>query len=192
MPNQVYLSLWLRGYTEHNMLRHFEKALNRFPFSRLAPGLTLRVYAIKFAEPPALEQRFDGEFSAADITASASEFAHADCACMVEARWDLWQYAGGWKLKPSPVTLICHGPEFPTDYGEHLLVDAGSDDLFLPAAEAPGGYRAIESNIRSLLRLSAEFREALPVEKALLWSESGEKLADRLEGLLTELGGDCV
>jgi hypothetical protein len=53
-------------------------------------------------------------------------------------------------------------------------VDAGAEALFLPDSEAPMGFRAVESNIRSLLHLTEDLRSALPLEKLLLWSESGK------------------
>jgi hypothetical protein len=184
MPDQVYLSVWLRGFTEDNMLRHYQKVLERFPFSKLAPGLTLRVYAIEFAEPPALERRFEADADLEEVLRSAEEFRNPDCAYMLDAKWDLWQHEGDWRLGPSPVAITCFGPEFPSEYGEQLRVDAGAEALFLPDSEAPMGFRAVESNIRSLLHLNQDLRSALPVEKLLLWSESGENLAERLEAML--------
>lgn len=181
MADEVYLSLWLREFNERNMLRYFEKVLGKFPFSRLRPGGTLRVYAIEFAEPPALEHLIGFEIEPAAVVAAAREFHHADCASQLEASWDLLQFDGDWRLSPAPVTLTCFGPDFPSDYGENVLLSLGADSLFLPQADAPGNYRAIQSNVRSLLHLSDELRAALPVERLLLWSESGENLAERLE-----------
>jgi hypothetical protein len=50
MPDRLYLSYRLRGFTAQNMLRHFEKALRVFPFSRLRPGAAIAVYAVEIAE----------------------------------------------------------------------------------------------------------------------------------------------
>jgi hypothetical protein len=33
MADQLYLSYWLRGFSEGNMLRKFERLLRTFPFS---------------------------------------------------------------------------------------------------------------------------------------------------------------
>ena len=35
MPDRLCLSLWILGFDEGNMLRHFEQMLGTFPFSRL-------------------------------------------------------------------------------------------------------------------------------------------------------------
>jgi hypothetical protein len=40
MPDQLYVSYWLRGFTGPNMPRHFDKALRWFPFSQI-PGTRL-------------------------------------------------------------------------------------------------------------------------------------------------------
>ena len=186
MADQVYLSLWLRGFTETNMLRHYEKLLERFPFSRLRPGLLLRVCAVEITEPPVLEHRFEGDFSVAEVIAAAREFQHADCAYQVEARWDLLQWEEDWQLAPSPVTLTCFGPDFQSDYGEQMLLEFGHDTLFLPEPDAPASFRAAQSNIRSLLHLATDIEEALPVERRMLWSESGENLVEQLEEIVRD------
>jgi hypothetical protein len=186
MADEVYLSLWLRDSGAHATLRHYQRLLERFPFSRLRPGLTLRIYAMEFAEPPALEHRFEGDVAAAEVIAAAREFENPDCAYQVEAYWDLLQHERDWELAPSAVTLTCFGPEFASDQGEQLLLQLGHDSLFLPESEAPAGFRAIQSNIRSLLHLASDLEEALPVERRMLWSESGENLAEQLAEMLEE------
>ena len=56
MADQLFLSYRLRGFTENNMLRHYEKMLRQFPFSRLNPGgVVLRVSAVSWEEPPLIE-----------------------------------------------------------------------------------------------------------------------------------------
>jgi hypothetical protein len=41
----------------------------------------------------------------------------------------------------------------------------------------------VEGNIRSLLKLVADVEAALPIQKRLLWSESGGNFAERLAEL---------
>ena len=56
MADQLFLSYRLRGFTENNMLRHFEKMLRQFPFSRLnTAGSVLIVKAVSWIEPPLVE-----------------------------------------------------------------------------------------------------------------------------------------
>ena len=59
MPDQLYLSLWLNGFTEHNMLRHYEKLLKLFPVSKLARSPSLfTVIALQYSEPPVFEHAY--------------------------------------------------------------------------------------------------------------------------------------
>ncbi len=186
MADQLYLSYWLRGFTEQNMLRHFEKMVARFPFSRLAHAATLRVLAISFSEPPLLERALPLPVNAAEVVQLARERLQADVACQLEAWWDLWQFDSEWKLGPSPVALFCFGPEFESDEGESLQIDFGLDTWFLPQAEAPGSARMVQSNIRSLLHLVHELDDVLAIERRRLETESGENFAERLQAALQE------
>src|SRR5262249_45745428 len=121
------------------MLRHFEKLLGLFPFSQLAPrGPVLRVYAVEQAEPPQMEREFPKPTQAAAITGAAREFAHDDSSIEVEAAWDLWQYDQEWKLAPASVILLCLGPAFDNENGDHLRIEFGPDARFLPISGVEG------------------------------------------------------
>lgn len=183
MPERVYLSLWIRGFDAENMLRHFRRMLERFPYSRLRPGIdALRVYAFEDSEPPALEHLFSGAPDVEAVLRLAGEFKHADCAYLVDGWWELWRFDGAWKLTPSRVTLCCFGPSFDNPTGDHLRVELPSESDFTPGTGLPGAARAIESNLQGLLRLARELGEALPLERRRVWTESGEDLAARLSG----------
>src|SRR5579862_5418710 len=55
MADQLYLSYTLRNFTQQNMLRHYEKLLRIFPFSRLArQASTFKVLGVDYNEPPVL------------------------------------------------------------------------------------------------------------------------------------------
>jgi hypothetical protein len=187
MPDRLYLSLWVRGFEESTMLRHFEQMLGTFPFSRLRPGVaTLKIYAIEEVEPPLLEQGYTAGTDFETALAAAGEFPHADCAYILEAWWELWQFGGEWRLAPSRVSLCCFGPGFDNEVGDHLRIEFQSDADFLPQAEAPHSAPRAQSNLKGLLRLVRELEGALPVEKRRLWSETGENFAARLEGAVEE------
>ncbi len=118
MPDRLYLSCWIKGFDETNMLRHFGKMLEIFPFSKLARrGPLLRVYAIELAEPSLLEREFPSAAEPGAILEAAREFAKADCTCQVETFWDLWQHNQEWKLEPASITLACFGPRFENEHG---------------------------------------------------------------------------
>src|SRR5260370_11811281 len=57
MADQLYLSYWLHGFSAQNMLRHFEKMVRLFPFSRLALGATVfKLIPIAYSAPTRIEQ----------------------------------------------------------------------------------------------------------------------------------------
>jgi len=190
MADQLYLSYWLRGFTEKNMLRQFERLIRTFPFS-LNPNAvsTLRIDAIEYAEPPLLEVSFDGLPDPAEVIEAASQFQNADCAYLVGGFWDLWQRENEWQLAPAAVNLICFGPEFQNELKDHLRAEVGLDSHFLPQPDQPAAAAKVQSNIQSLLRLSHELDDILPVEKRQLWTESGENFVDRLRETLGAPGG---
>ena len=188
MADRLYLSCWIRGFNESNMLRHFEKLLGLFPFSRLEQrGLALRVYAIERVEPPQMEREFQTPAEPREIASAAREFAHADSSIEVDGSWDLWQFDEDWKLAPAAVTLLCLGPSFENESDDHLRIEFGPDSRFLAVPEIEGSLRMGQSNLRSLLHLVSEIEKSLPLENRKLWSESGanfaEIVADRIGGL---------
>lgn len=186
MSDRLYLSCILEGFTPANMLRHLEKALELFPFSKLAKrGPVLRVYAVEHAEPPAVEREFEPGTPPADIITIAREFTKPDCCVEIDAAWDLWQFDMEWKLAPASVTLSCFGPEFDNDGEDHIRLDLGLDSHFLPEARIEGSLRMRQSNLKSLLHLIAEYERGLSLASRKLWSESGANFA----GILAETIG---
>ena len=191
MSDRLYLSCWVRGFSDSNMLRHFGKMLETFPFSKLAQrGPTVRVYALNYAEPPLLERPFDPRADIADMIAAAREFAQPDCCVEIEASWELWQHEGDWKVLPAPVTLTCFGSEFENESDDNLRIDFGVDSKFLPSPDIEGSLRIQQSNLRSLLFLGGQIEKALPLQRRQLWSESGANFAEVLEQTLEQHSGD--
>ena len=182
----LFLSYKLRGFSNMNMLRHWERLLRAFPYSRLAQSSnTFRVHAVSFTEPALFEQAFPDPLDLDAVLAMAREFTGSDCAAQLEAKWDLWQYSDDdWKLTPSRVVFTCFASEFDDSDGDHLRVDFGPDVLFLPDTSLPNGTFMAQSNIRSLLKFVHDGDGSLAVENRRLWTESGENFAERLQGAL--------
>jgi hypothetical protein len=169
------------------MLRHYERMLKLFPFSRLSKSPSvLRINAVSESEPPVHEQSFEHPPEPESIISAAKEFSTADCVVQLETRWDIWQFDKEWQLAPAGVTLACVGPEFEADEHEHLRIDFGIDTHFLPQRDLPNNLFMARSNIRSLLHLVAELDRSLTVEHKRLWSESGENFAERLQASLED------
>ena len=171
------------------MLKHFEKMLAVFPFSKLAKrGPVVRVYALEHSEPPLFERELPAGTDAKTLLAAAREFMHKDCSCEVDSAWDLWDFDGKeWKLAPISVTLFCYGPAFDNENGDQLRIEFGVDSRFLPAPGFEGAMRMGQSNIRSLLHLSDEIERKIQPSKRKLWSESGANFADVLRQTLGTL-----
>lgn len=183
VSDRLYLSCRLRGANDANLLRHFEKLLALFPFSKLAKrGSVLRVYAVEHTEPPAFEREFPPGAAPADMLAMGREFFHPDCCMEIEAAWDLWQFDREWKLGPAPVILTAFGSKFENSDDEHLRVDLGLDSHFLPNEKIEGSLRMGQSNLKSLLHFVSDVERGLTLESRQLWSESGVNFA----GILAE------
>ena len=187
MPDRLYFSCWLRGFNEANMLRHFSTMLRKFPVSRLNPSMQLQVYDTEFVEPSIYAASYDDLNSFDRMLEDARLYRSERYGYELTTNWDLWQWYGtDWKVSPVRVSLECFGQRFERDRGEDLRIEFGLEDLFLPQLHLPGNsLPMIQSNIRSLLKLTRDLDSALLVEKRQLWSESGENFADRLAATLT-------
>ena len=186
MAEQLYLSYRLRGFTAQNMLKHYEKLLRTFPFSRLArQPSTFKVLAVDYNEPPVLEIPYPPPIPLDSVLAAAKDFENPDACARLESWWDLWQFEADWKLAPSRVALSCFGPEFEHESDDHITVEFGIDAHFLPQLGQPDSMRMVQSNIKSLLKLVHDLDDALPVETRRLWSESGGNFSEKLHQALS-------
>jgi hypothetical protein len=169
------------------MLRHFEKLLKLFPYSKLADvGAILRVNAISDSEPALLETMFDQPVDIEAILNLASPLVGSDCAVLVETFWDLWKFDGkDWKVGPVRTTLACFGPAYEKDDPDHLRIEFGVDTHFLPQPKLPDHLVMARSNIRSLLHLVQQIDNALSPDSRALWVETGENFAEKLQEALS-------
>ena len=113
MADQLFLSYWLRNYSDSTMLRNYEKLLRLFPFSLLAQqATTFKIMAVDPSEPVVAEIPYSPPVPIEAVLAVAKDFQNADASYRLETWWDLWQFDGDWKLAPARVALCCFGPEF--------------------------------------------------------------------------------
>ena len=185
MADRLYLSCWIArrngSYTAAAALRHFEKVLGVFPFSKLAArGPVIRVYALEHIEPPQFERELPPGSDPRELVDAAREFMQDDCLAEIDTPWDLFQYDGEWRLSPAGVLLSCFGPEFENEIGDHLRIDFGNDSRYLPDPRIEGGIKMGESNLKSLVHLIHEIERVIPLERRQLWSESGESPAETI------------
>jgi hypothetical protein len=118
MADQLFLSYWLRNYTDSTMLRNYEKLLRLFPFSQLThQASTFKIMAVDVSEPVVAEIPYPPPVPIDDVLAIAKDFQNADACYRLETWWDLWQFGlerlnDDWKIAPVRVALCCFGPEF--------------------------------------------------------------------------------
>jgi hypothetical protein len=149
MANRAYLGVWLREFSEANLLAQFERFLASAPLSSTLPFTELVIQAVASSETPLAEWDLRGQgFTAPDIAQLAREYVHSDTAFLVGACWDLWVLdpaAGLWTRSASPLTLLCQGPEYDSgasaEFG-HLHADLGFEHLFTGHAGVLGSRRA--------------------------------------------------
>ena len=197
MADRFYLSLWLEEHQETRMLERFRVLLEAFPHSEVRPGVqALRVHPLNWTEPLVVDHTFRKGAEIGEALALAAEFTHGDYAYEASMFWDIWvfQTNGGpaaWRRVPRPVTLLCYGPDFEDGQAErgHLEVDFGPDTPFradqdIPDAQArmlTGDYRQrLQENLVKLLEFVQQLEKRMPVEKRLLWTESGGNLAEMI------------
>lgn len=192
MPDPLHLSCWLRGFSENNMFRAYEKLLRLFPYSLLSKlPSTFRVMAIDLTLPAVFERGLPSPPNPDDILAAARDFKNPDGSYELETWWDLWQYyagesGGDWRLLPARVSLACFGPQFDNEMNDNLRVDLGPDSHFLPQPYLPDHLPMVRANVESLLKLTHDADAVLNPEKRLLWTESGTNFVDRMRLALQE------
>lgn len=168
--------------------------LSIFPFSqREQPQSTLTIQGVSVTEPPLAERPINGPVQLTDVMDATRDYQGDDVAYSLETWWDLWRYNGEeWEIGPTRVTLCAFGPQFDNGSSEavprqeDLRIDFGVDTAFLPDPSLTGSARLIQSNIKSLLHLVSQIDEALPLERRLLETESGENFAEKLTKALGE------
>ncbi len=184
MSDRLTLSCWVRNNHPLTRLSHWEKLLALFPYSQLGDRpATVRVLAVDYQEPVQFERTYPAPVTAAALMPAFNDFQAADTAWIVETHWDLMKFEAEeeWKLGPVPVTLWSFGPEFTDEAGDHLRVEFGLEEWFLPRPEEPESIRPAQVNLLSLTRLVQEMGRALPIDRKHLWSESGVNFAEKLQ-----------
>jgi hypothetical protein len=190
MSDRLTLSCWLRNYNALSMIPQWEKLLGVFPFSKLSQRTTVfRIYAVNLSEPVIFERAYPPPFDPPQVIEPSREFHHEDCAYQLECAWDLMELGeDDWQMAPVNVSLWCFGPEFDNDTTDHLRVEFGLEETFLPSPDDDASIRASHTNLRSLMRLVDHISTKLPVERKHLWSESGINFAEKLQSALAGEG----
>ncbi len=203
MADQLYLSLWFPNFRLAALGPAVVGALRQLSAAGAASMVTAAaVYPISWNEAPVYQRVYDEEEGEAAqpeaAAAEAMEILHEDCAYEFEVKWDLWvPEAGGgldtkWRQEPRVVRVTGFGPEF--DEGSYeqngqIRIDFGSDAPFLQEEVAlePETAARVQQNVQKLVDVTQAIQKNLPVSSRLLWSESGESLAEKLIARLQRL-----
>jgi hypothetical protein len=196
MADQLYLSLWFPNFRLEGLAPALVSVIRQFAVvggsSRIAAATA---FPISRTEAPAY-QRIYSENELEDsipelAVAAATELLHDDFAYEFDLVWELWspEVGGGldpvWKKMPSRVTVIGFGPEFDDGAYEqngHIRVDFGIDTPFLHEdvdldREA---ISRVKENVQMLVAFTNAVQQHCNISSRLLWSESGESLAQKL------------
>ncbi len=151
-----------------------------------------------------------------NAVAEATEQLHEDSAYEFEMRWGLWlpesaiedsevdedleddaQLDKGWRLEPTRVRVIGFGPQFDNSTYEsngHIRVDFGLDTPFTLENEGDpdetldrAAALRIGQNVEKLLAFTLSVEKHCGISSRLLWTESGEPLAEKLIARLQRL-----
>jgi len=171
----------------------------------LARVTAASAYPIDWAESPIYQRIYvndeRSEASEADTSlpenavAEATEQLHDDTAYEFEMRWRLWvpepSPAGldtTWRLEPVRVRVVGFGPNFDLGSYEqngHIRVDFGLDTPWTfegteDEALDEETTRRVQQNVEKLLAFTLSVEKHCAISSRLLWTESGEPLAEKL------------
>ncbi len=184
------------------------------PFGRVHAASN---FPIDWTETPTYQRIYVNDSRSADTpdtkgsiiesaVAEATEQLHDDTAYEFEMQWALWTPDTApdadleddealdtlWKLEPAKVRITGFGPGFDEGSFEqngHIRIDFGLDtpwvledeELDLDAA------RKIQQNVEKLLAFTLSVEKHCGISSRLLWTESGEPLAEKLIARLQRL-----
>jgi hypothetical protein len=203
VADQLYLSLWFPNFRLAALAPAIVGVLRQLASAGSASTVAAAaVYPISWNEAPVYQRIYDedeGEASQPEpAVAEAMEMLHEDCAYEFEVKWDLWvpETGGGldtiWRQEPRSLRVIGFGPEFDEGSYEqngHIRIDFGADSPFLQEDVTLGPEAAVhvQQNVQKLIDVTNAIQNNLAVSSRLLWSESGESLAEKLIARLQRL-----
>lgn len=217
MADQLYLSLWFPNFRFEALPAALVSVLRQFVLisgeKRVAAA---SVYPINFTESPTYQRIYVNDDRAEDTEASiienavaeATEQLHDDMAYEFEMKWKLWTPESAdsnnpaaaldtlWKLQPATVRILGFGPNFDDagyEQNGHIRIDFGLDtpwvmDDTLEDTELDElAQKHIQQNIEMLLAFTLSVEKHCGISSRLLWTESGEPLAEKLIARLQRL-----
>jgi hypothetical protein len=210
MADQLYLSLWFPNFRLDSLPAAMVSVMRQFAIiSKDTRVVAANAYPISFSEAPTYQRIYVNDDRAEDTSASiienavaeATEQLHDDMAYEFEMRWKLWtpdttanQVTESatldtlWKPQPSTVRFLGFGPEFDDatfEQNGHIRIDFGLDTPWLAETLEDkeldaAATKHIQQNVEMLLAFTLSVEKNCGVSSRLLWTESGEPLAQKL------------
>jgi hypothetical protein len=197
MADQLYLSLWYPNFRLDALPAALERVIEQFAAAGGSSRVSAAtVYAISWNEAPVWQRVFRNETddeaaSPRAAIAAAMDTVHLDYAWEFELAWDLWvpEQAAGfdimWRHEPRVVRIVAFGPEFDDRSWEtngHIRVDLGLDTPFLyeDVDLDQDAVERVKQNVQMLVDFTNGVQKHGGISTRLLWSESGESLAQKL------------
>ncbi len=207
MADQLFLSLWYPNFRIAALPAALLGVLRQFAVIGSAPGDSAEVraasvYPIAWSETPVYTRIYEEDETdfarPAMAVPEAMEQLHEDFAYEFEVEWELWQpeTEGGldpiWRRHPARVRVTGFGPEFDEEAyltNGQVRIGFGLDTPFLQEeveldAEAKAKVR---ENIAQLVAFVRAIEKNCSISTRLLWSESGESLAEKLIARLQQV-----
>ncbi len=210
MADQLYLSLWFPNFRFDTLPATLVSVMRQFALISGNPRVwAANAYPISFNEAPTYQRLYVNDDRSEETSASlienavaeATEQLHDDTAYEFEMRWNLWapdenanQVAEAatldtlWKRQPATVRIIGFGPGFDDatfEQNGHIRIDFGLDTPWL--AETlddedldEDATKHIQQNVEMLLAFTLSVEKNCGISSRLLWTESGEPLAQKL------------
>lgn len=174
-------------------------------------------YPVGFSEVPVYQRLYvldtraeEGRDTSESIiehaVAECMELLHEDTAYEFEMKWQLWMHEGAeagldavWKKVPATVKFLAFGPEFDDSSFEQngqIRVDFGldrawvfdeEDEAYLDEDARAEAAAKIKENVEMLLAFTLSVEKHCGISSRLLWTESGEPLAEKLIARLQRL-----
>jgi hypothetical protein len=193
MADRLYLSLWFPNFRLPALAPAMVSVIKQFVGTGRVHAAA--AYPISWNEPPFYQRVYEEdevqESAPERAVAEATEILHDDFAYEFELKWDLWaaETVGGldptWRQESVVVRVVGFGPEFDEGAYEqngHVRVDFGLDTPFLldELDLDKVGAEHIKRNVQKLVEVTNAIQENCGISSRLLWSDSGENLAQKL------------
>jgi hypothetical protein len=196
MADRLYLSLWFPNFRLPALAPAIVSVVKQFGGPGHVPRVhTASAYPISWNETPFYQRIYEEdevrESAPEQAVALATEILHDDFAYEFELKWDLWmaQTVGGldptWKQEPVIVRVVGFAPQFDEGAYEQngqVRVDFGLDTPFLleEIELDQVGAEHVKRNVQKLVEVTNRIQENCGISSRLLWSDSGENLAQKL------------